>query len=290
MIEIVTNIWELIILKIAFIGDLHYPSMQGKDAFVKQARDEFYHEFLDSFFKMEADYYVSIGDLTNFGKEDELQEVYQMIHQYDKRFIHTLGNHDLYGIPRDEVLEIAKSKQNFMIETDQAILTFLETARDHDHEDHSGILSEEQLQWLEEVIQESGEKLIIIFAHHPVYDTTLNSNFPYLSIVPEIPIHNILQKKKGMGIYVNGHNHHDSIETINNWTFVQASAVLDDQSIRIMDINESEVSIQAVNLNNQKLKNLSQIIGSNIGHFQLNPKGIGTTANRETVIKKTLYV
>lgn len=287
---IVTNKKGLIALKIAFIGDLHYPSMHGKKDMVKESRDEFYHKFLQSFFETEADYYVSIGDLTNFGKEDEMQEVYEIIHEYDKRFIHTLGNHDLYGIPREKVLDIAKSEQNFSIETNQAILIFLETARDHNYEDHSGILSDIQLQWLDGELEKSGEKLVIIFAHHPIYNTTTNSNFPYLSIVPEVPIHDILRKKKGNGIYVNGHNHHDSIETIDNWTFVQADAVLDDQSIRMIDIKEDEISIQTLNVQDSELERLGQIIGSNIGHFQLNPLGIGTTPNREKIIKKIIYV
>ncbi|WP_068677017.1 metallophosphoesterase [Oceanobacillus sp. Castelsardo] len=277
-------------MRIAFIGDLHYPSMVGKSNEVKEARNKFYTRFLHSFFELKADYYVSIGDLTNFGKEDELHEVYQIIQKYDKPFIHTFGNHDLYGIPRKEVLNISNRKQNISIETDQVNLISLETARDHNHEDHSGFLSDMQLEWLEGEIAQSEEKLVVIFAHHPVYDTTANSNFPYLSIVPEVPILDILRKKKGNGIYINGHNHIDSIETIDNWTFVQASAILDDQSIRVLEIDDNEISIQSIRVGNPELKGLAQIIGSNINHFQLNSHGIGSTPNREKVIKKIAYV
>jgi 3',5'-cyclic-AMP phosphodiesterase len=286
----VTKIKEMIVLRIAFIGDLHYPSMVGKNNEVKEARNEFYTRFLHSFFETKADYYVSLGDLTNFGKEDELQEVYGIIQNYDKPFIHTLGNHDLYGILREDVLKISNSEQNISIETDQVILISLETARDHNHEDHSGYLSNDQLEWLEDVIVKSEEKLVVIFAHHPVYNTTANSNFPYLSIVPEVPILNVLRKKKGNGIYVNGHNHKDSIETIDNWTFVQANAVLDDQSVRLLEIDENEISIRSIHVGNPELEGLAQVIGSNINHFQLNPLGVGTTPNREKVIKKVLYV
>ncbi|WP_179151862.1 metallophosphoesterase family protein [Oceanobacillus senegalensis] len=277
-------------MKIAFIGDLHYPSMISKDEEVKEARDEFYTKFLQSFFEIKADYYVSIGDLTNFGREDELREVYEIISKYDKPFIHSFGNHDLYGIPREEVINISNMEQNISIENDHVHIISLETARDHNHEDHSGYLSKEQLDWLEHEILRSEDKLIVIFAHHPVYDTTTHSNYPYLSIVPDVPILDILRKKKGTGIYVNGHNHRDSIETMDNWTFVQAGAVLDDQSVRVLDISENDVFIQSIDVGNPELSGLAQIIGSNINHFQLNPQGIGTTPNREYVVKKVLYV
>ena len=82
-------------MRIAFIGDLHYPSMIGKNEKVKEARDAFYAKFLHTFFEIEADYYVSIGDLTNFGREDELREVYEIIREHDKPFIHTFGNYRL---------------------------------------------------------------------------------------------------------------------------------------------------------------------------------------------------
>ncbi|WP_339226099.1 metallophosphoesterase [Oceanobacillus sp. FSL K6-2867] len=277
-------------MRIAFIGDLHYPSMIGKNEKVKEARDAFYAKFLHTFFELEADYYVSIGDLTNFGKEDELHEVYEIIRKYEKPFIHTFGNHDLYGVSRDEVLNISNSEQNISIATDKVNIISLETARDHDHEDYGGYISDKQLQWLKAEIEESEEKLVIIFAHHPVYDTTANSNFPYLSIQPDIPILDVLRKKKGNGIYINGHNHKDSIETIDNWTFVQANAVLDDQSIRVLEINDNEISIQSFNAATSELKSMAQIIGSNINHFQLSPLGMGTTPNREIVIKKTVTV
>lgn len=282
---------EMVILKIAFIGDLHYPTMDNFSESVKEARDEFYSRFLQSFFEIEADYYVSIGDLTNYGNEDEIREVYQLIDQYNnKKFIHTLGNHDLYGIPREEVLKITNMEQNVLLETDEVNLLFLETARDHDFEDYSGYLDEEQLQWLENVLDQTGEKTAVIFAHHPVYDTTANSNYPFLSIAPELPVLDILRKKQGTGIYVNGHNHKDSILSMDQWTFIQTSAVLDDPSIRVLDIEEEQISIKAINVGNPELKRLSEIIGTNIPHFQHNPEGIGTTPNREKTIKKRILV
>lgn len=280
----------MIALRIAFIGDLHYPTVETNEETIRSARDTFYSDFLRAFFEVEADYYVSIGDLTNYGTADELHEVYQIIEQHNKNFIHTFGNHDLYGIPREDVLNITKMEQNITIESDVANLLFVETARDHDFEKYSGYLNEDQLEWLELEMDRSNEKPIIIFAHHPVYDTTVNSNFQNLSIAPELPVQDILRKKQGTGIYVNGHNHRDSIVSIGNWTFVQAGSVLDDQSIRIIDIDNEQISIKAIKLESPELKRLSKIVGTNIPHFRLNRDGIGTTPNREITIKKRILV
>ncbi|WP_077297865.1 metallophosphoesterase family protein [Virgibacillus pantothenticus] len=73
---------------------------------VKESRDEFYAKFLHTFFEINADYYVSIGDLTNFGKEDVLREVYEIIRHHDKPFIHTLGNHDLGSLQETSQIDL----------------------------------------------------------------------------------------------------------------------------------------------------------------------------------------
>ncbi|MBU8568638.1 hypothetical protein KM914_19885 [Virgibacillus pantothenticus] len=75
-----------------------------------------------------------------------------------------------------------------------------------------------------------------------------------MSIQPEIPILDVLRTKKGYGIYINGHNHKDSIETIDNCSFVQANAVPDDQSIRVLEINDNAISIQSLNVTSPELK------------------------------------
>ena len=116
---------------------------------------------------------------------------------------------------------------NHSIETDEAYLLFLETAREQEDPDNwGGWISKEQLVWLEKEIEKSGDKLLLIFAHHPVYDTTFRSNFSMLSIEPKIDVWSVLRKKKGKGIYVNGHNHVDSIVGSENWTFIQIAAVI----------------------------------------------------------------
>jgi 3',5'-cyclic-AMP phosphodiesterase len=271
-------------MKLAVIGDLHYPSAAGLDELTVQNRNEFFSTFMNDFLSQEADYHISIGDLTNIGSTEELEGIYGYIRPYHKSFIHTLGNHDLYSQTREEVLEQTGMKGNHSIETDEAILLFLETARVQDAENWGGWISEDQLDWLEEEIEKSGDKLMVIFAHHPVYDTTFRSNMPMLSIEPSIDVWSVLRQKKGKGIYVNGHNHIDSIVSNENWSFIQIAAVMDDQSVRILDITDDHCNVTAINVGTEYSRQQAFIIANAIDHFQLIPEGVGTTLGRNITI------
>lgn len=271
-------------MKIAVIGDLHYPSSSALNQTTLKNRDEFFSTFMDNFLSQEAEFHISVGDLTNFGLKEELDGIYGYIQQYQRSFIHTLGNHDLYSQTREEVLSQVGMNGNHSIETEEAILLFLETAREMEFDRWDGWISEEQQNWLAEEIEKSGDKLMIIFAHHPVYDTTARSNIPMLSIEPSIDMWSILSKKKGKGIYVNGHNHTDSIVSNENWTFIQIASVMDNQSVRILDVQDDHFTVTAIHVGTEQSKQQADIIGKAIDHFQLFPDGVGTTLERNVSI------
>ena len=131
---------------------------------------------MEHFFSIPADLYVSIGNLTNFGTEDELKEIYALIDRYHKPFVHVLGNHDLYAMSRAEVLEITGQRRFRTLQSRTAVLAFLDTAYEQNYADWGGTLDLVQQQWLETVIEESADLPLIIFGHHPVYGTTKNSS------------------------------------------------------------------------------------------------------------------
>lgn len=271
-------------MKIAVMSDLHYPSSEGVRIKLKNhvisERDNFYNDYLKKFFSEEADLYVSLGDLTNYGKEDELKEVYEIIRSHDKPFKHVLGNHDRYTLSHEEINQITGMQGDSVVDMDEAVLVFLETARELDSNQYDGWLTDTQLDWLEGVIDESGEKVMLIFAHHPLHDTTARSNKKMLSIHPSIEIWDVLYRKKGRGFYINGHTHTDSIVEKGNWSFIQASAVLDSQSARIIEIDKDFLDVRAVELSTEKSGNQAAVIGEALEHFVLFSEGVGTTLNR----------
>lgn len=266
-------------MKIAVIGDLHYPTVKEEYALSKRERQLFYENFMAHFFSIPADLYVSIGDLTNFGTQDELEEIYAIIDQHHKPFVHVLGNHDIYAMSRDEVLQITHQERFHSLSTDCAVLAFLDTAKEQNFEDWGGTLDTEQQAWLQEVVKTSGDRPLIVFGHHPVYGTTKNSTREKRSISPDIPVWDLLNKKKNAGLYVNGHNHFNSIAAREQWTFLQIAAVLDEQAVRVIEISEALISIDYVPFTDPQLRQQALAIGQAIDHFSLNPHPLGTQAD-----------
>ncbi|WP_282020599.1 metallophosphoesterase family protein [Planomicrobium okeanokoites] len=266
-------------MKIAVIGDLHYPTVKEEYALSQRERQDFYESFMAHFFSVPADLYVSIGDLTNFGTQDELEGIYAIIDQHQKPFVHVLGNHDVYAMPREEVLKITKQDRFHSLSTDSAVLAFLDTAQEQNYEDWGGTLDLEQQFWLADVVADSGNRPLLVFGHHPVYGTTKNSSKEKRSISPDIPMWDLLNNKQNAGLYVNGHNHFNSIAAREQWTFLQIAAVLDEQAVRVIDISEAMISIDYVPFVDPNLRQQARNIGNAIDHFSLNTHRLGTEAD-----------
>lgn len=266
-------------MKIAVIGDLHYPTVKEEYALSQRERQDFYESFMAHFFSVPADLYVSIGDLTNFGTQDELEGIYAIIDQHQKPFVHVLGNHDVYAMPREEVLKITKQDRFHSLSTESAVLAFLDTAQEQNYEDWGGTLDLEQQFWLADVVADSGNRPLLVFGHHPVYGTTKNSSKEKRSISPDIPMWDLLNNKQNAGLYVNGHNHFNSIAALEQWTFLQIAAVLDEQAVRVIDISEAMISIDYVPFVDPNLRQQARNIGNAIDHFSLNTHRLGTEAD-----------
>ncbi|MDQ0116176.1 metallophosphoesterase family protein [Paenibacillus harenae] len=271
-------------MKLVLMGDLHYHEIDKSIPGLQEARTAFYHTFLGRFLEMDAELHISLGDLTNFGSTLELEEVYELLRHEDRNFIHVLGNHDLYWQTRREVLEITGQQRYHAIDAEAAMLVFLDTAKEMDFEDWGGWLDDEQLHWLEEMVEASGTKPLLVFGHHPVYNTTARSEREKGSIHPSIDMWRILNRKKGIGVYFNGHTHVDSIVAQNNWTFVQLSACLDQHGFRIVELTEEEIRISAVDITDADVLENAPMLHQHMVHFTPNPNARGTDADRELVV------
>ncbi|MDQ8735684.1 metallophosphoesterase [Paenibacillus sp. LHD-38] len=271
-------------MKLVLMGDLHYHEIDHSIPGLLEARTAFYHTLLERFLDINADLHISLGDLTNLGSSLELQEVYEILRHKDRTFIHVLGNHDLYTQTRREVLEITGQQRYHAIDTDTAMLVFLDTAKEMDFEDWGGWIDDEQLKWLERLIDASGSKPLLVFGHHPVYNTTARSEKEKGSIHPCIDIWSILNRKNGVGIYFNGHTHVDSIVTQNNWTFVQLSACLDQHGFRILEFLEEEIRISAIDIADKDVQKHASMLHQHMKHFKPNPDARGLDLDREIMV------
>lgn len=271
-------------MKLVLMGDLHYHEIDETIPGWLEARNAFYQTFLNRFLEVEGDAHISLGDLTNYGHSSELREVYEIINSGGRTFYHALGNHDLYAQTRREVLEISGQARYHVVTTEQADLVFLDTAKEMDFEDWGGWVDEEQMKWFEDVVKASGTKPLLVFAHHPVHLTTTNSDKDKGSIHPSIDMWNILSQKEGVGIYFNGHTHIDSIVKQHNWTFVQLSACLDQHGLRVVEIEQDEIRINAVDVPDSVLTENVEMLYSNMKHFRHNPNARGQESDRSCTV------
>ncbi|MFU1795456.1 metallophosphoesterase family protein [Paenibacillus azoreducens] len=272
-------------MRLALVGDLHYHEIDRSIPGLAEARTAFYRHVLDQFLDLDADLYISLGDLTNFGLTSELEEVYALLARQGKKFIHVLGNHDLYGQPRQEVLRITGQKRYHVLDTEEAMLVFLDTAKEMDFKDWGGWLDFEQLEWLESMVVASHEKPLLVFGHHPVYLTTAGSEREKGSIHPAIDMWSILNRNKGIGIYFNGHTHMDSIAQREEWSFVQLSACLDQPGFRLVDIGNKAIRISAVDVSNPEVLEHAQLLHQHIKHFTPTLNARGQDRDRELVVQ-----
>ncbi|MCZ8515453.1 metallophosphoesterase [Paenibacillus filicis] len=228
-------------LRLALMGDLHYPLIEQANRELFELREGFYFNFLKSFLDLEADLHISLGDLTHNGLMQEFEEVYHCIRTSPVSFRHVLGNHDAYAMSKAQISSVMDHPPYEALETEEALLVFLDSTRELQPQDWSGDLDAQQLEWLESQIQRNPDKPILIFAHHPVYDTTHMSRENKMHIDPLLDIPSILGKRNGIGLYFNGHNHTHSIVHKEGWSFIQTAACLCDPSFRIVEIDSGQI-------------------------------------------------
>ncbi|SER24264.1 Calcineurin-like phosphoesterase [Gracilibacillus ureilyticus] len=271
-------------MKFSIIGDLHFPDIDQNVEGLEAAKSGFFYSFFNHLFDSKADMYISLGDLTNYGSKEELEDVYQIINSKSREFYHVLGNHDLYSQPIEKVLNITKQPLYHSVVKEDAVFAFLNTAKEMDHEDWGGYLDKEQLAWLEEVVEASGTMPLFVFAHHPVYDTTARSHMEKLSIDPDIDMWQILHKKKGQGVYFNGHNHQNSIVQKDNWTFIQVAACLDVQGWRSVELTDNQMIMTDYTISNPLMAEQAAFLSAKMNHFRPYPEAAGTVNDRQCVL------
>ncbi|MEW9699771.1 metallophosphoesterase [Paenibacillus sp. SI8] len=258
-------------MRLVLMGDFHYSRMANGTAEMLEARDYVYASMLDQFLDMNADVHISLGDLTHEGLPEEFRVVFTRLNESTRQFIHVLGNHDTYSIPKTEILEITGQKRYSSLEMEEAVLIFLDSTKEMNKECWGGEMDAEQMDWLKAQLQASGEKPVLVFAHHPIYGTTAHSILDKLSIHPDFDMKSVLSVKKGPGFYFCGHNHTNSIVQQDGWHFIQTAACLDIPAFRVVELSGSLLDITTAQLNVAELE-------ANIARFHRNMDGFTPVA------------
>lgn len=259
-------------MRIALIGDFHYSRMHHDSEELVQAKEQAYRYMLQTFLDQEVDFHISIGDLTHEGVPEELEQIMEWIQQHERQFIHVLGNHDTYSIPKADILAITGQERYRVVDTEEVMLIMLDTTQEMNPTNWGGTLDAEQLGWLQKQLERSGDKPVFVFGHHPVYDTTVRSTMDMLSIHPRVNVKSVLHRKAEDGFYFCGHNHVNSLVRQEGWHYIQTAACLDVPGFRILEVKDGEVSIDFVHIDDTELN-------ENIACFYTRMPGFGPTAS-----------
>lgn len=250
-------------------------------------RDYYYEEYFKTLFEQEADIYVSLGDLTNMGEREEYDLVFNLIkaHGQDKRFINLIGNHDTYVQSKEEVINNYKIERYGSFTKDGICIIYLDSTRDQNMADWSGVIDDEQLAWLEETLTTTQDNTLVVLSHHPVYGTTDASTDEKASIEPDNRIKEILENYQGKGYFFNGHTHVESIVEIGNWHYIQVGSVMDQSLIRNIEIDSEGIEINTVGLEDG-YKEVGLWLGGVLDHYEYNVRNFNGEENRILMQRK----
>ena len=273
-------------MKLLLMGDFHYPVMEHGTPELLEAREHFFGGMIEAFLRVDADYHISLGDFTNEGFPVEFRFVFDQVRAFGqaRQFIHVLGNHDTYHIPKTEILSITGQQRYHKIDTAEAALVFLDTTKEMSPKDYGGEIDPEQMAWLENELRQSGDKPVFLFGHHPLPDTTAYSEKHMLRIHPEFDVWSVMQAKSGPGYYFCGHNHVQSIVKRDQWHFVQTAACLDIPAFRMIEIENGKLSVSMVPVEDQRLLELAALIRVNMKRFKPKPEAAGSEADQALTV------
>lgn len=134
--------------------------------------------------------------------------------------------------------------------------------------------------------QEAQGKPVIIFSHHPVYDTVRKTRLDKHYIEPKDKMRAILDSHPGQGVFVAGHTHAESIASDDKWTYVNLDAFLDHPKYSIMKIGDQGIRLTSKEIDlSEDMDAKRLVVGTHMPHFLLRPEDIGTSLDREKFIK-----
>lgn len=283
-------------MKLVVFSDLHYISEYYKhpdldynefsEDFIER-KNEFFKFAIDSIFKEDADLYISLGDLTNFGTYDEVNELYKYIDETGKEgnFINVLGNHDLYTYSADDLTAMLMKDYDYKLDYDNVRLIFLKTALDTNYEDFGGYLDDNTIDWLKRNLNKD-DKPCLVFSHHPIYDTVRKSSKELRYIRPADKIQDIVESKSsGKVVFFSGHTHSDSIVQKTNWTYLGLGSYLDYPKYLTVEIRNDIIDIKFKEIQlNDRLESTRRKIGEIMPYFEFTSDVRAGKENQEITI------
>lgn len=197
-------------MKIIVFTDIHYCALKGNLDFTKERFERGLAHAQKN--HRDADLLVVTGDLTNKGDVESFQEFSKSFAACELQSVVMIGNHDrrdnfVTVFPNTKIDENGFVQQ--VIDTEHAKLIFLDTVNGPPYEypkSHAGYLCEDRLAWLDNQLNEAGQKQVVIFMHHPPHKTGF-AGMDFIRLINGPEFYSVLEKYNNVRQIVAGHIH-----------------------------------------------------------------------------------
>lgn len=276
-------------MRIVILSDVHFTAKKWRNDYLKQTNEWFYNDVFRRFFKQDADLYVSLGDLTHYGTINEHRAVRKIIEdnkRKDQRFLPIAGNHDLLCITKRMYQTLTGMPLYWAEDYPDVKLIFLDTPRQLHPGRNSSRVDWDQIQFLKRELHSCGDKLAVVFAHHPPDRISLYG--PDRKKIPGLTMESLLEEKEGAGIFVNGHLHKDRYAAHGKWGYFQFNDILDEPTFRVLEIEEQKVSMETVAMDDPATLHASRKIAKSVLTFLSSANDVAYARVRDIELDKNI--
>ncbi|NJM00418.1 MAG: hypothetical protein HC924_17270 [Synechococcaceae cyanobacterium SM2_3_2] len=242
-------------VRLVLLGDLHFSEYPSPE--LEADRDLVFASFFRQVVALQPDHVFALGDTTHQGSLRELDGLHHLIRSTGIPLMAITGNHDCYYLPKPTLAPYFLGPHEpvhsggLYSSFDHSGIRFvlLDTARDRDPANYGGIVSPQQLAWLEGLISDfNGDpqlRYFVLLGHHPLYQTTHISHEEMMHIANSREVMALLETLDSTpGLYCNGHNHSHSIARLPHWLCVQTAAPLDCRSGRLVTLSPAGIQVE----------------------------------------------
>lgn len=199
----------------------------------------------------DIDFVMITGDLINYPNTELFDYAVKQVNALNFPWYYALGNHEtVYGGVGDKselVRVLRENNENYTFEmpyyifepkSDFEVIVLDGTA---DEDTGNGIISEEQLQMLDETLAKSGNKVVLIFLHFPLEEPIPLEDHKILN---DSEFKEVLHKYKMPIAVIAGHYHATKITQDNNIIHVASPSLSYCQEFRVITIdNKSKKTV-----------------------------------------------
>lgn len=233
-------------LKFAQLSDIHIQKTQAENENIKTPPELLLNEAIFNINLIkDIDFTLITGDLTDYPSVDLLKYGTNILNTLEKPWYIISGNHDKVFngfIENSDYLKVIKA-QNPNQQFDNSYYTFspkrgfkfIALDGTNTKATSNGLMPKEQLEWLDNVLSNSKNDVVVIYTHFPLVEPI---HKPWHLILNSEEVKNVLMKHKMPILYVAGHYHSTSLIQDGNILHVASPSLSYCQEYRIITIDK----------------------------------------------------